>query len=161
MNAQLPPSQRPPTQLPDRQQGMVLIVCLLVVAVVTLIVTSATETSSYEEKMATSAQTYNRTFQAAETAVEYGVDVEAMMFEAMDDANNLSASAAVPVNTDDVSASAQTEYLGEGIAPGNSLGTSSTFRFEIRGEGEMSKMDASTLIRQGFYRVSFVASTNE
>lgn len=145
----------------QQQQGMVLVACLLVIVVVTLIASAVTRTSGYEEKMAASAQTYNRTFQAAETATESGVDNETLMFEATDASTSISSSTDVPVNTAGVTATVTTEFLGEGIAPGSSIGTVSTFRYESQGLGSMNDLDASTLIRQGFYRVSFVTSTNQ
>lgn len=151
-----------PTPTPhSRQQGVVLIVCLLVVVVVTLIASAVTRTSGYEEKMAANTQTYNRTFQAAETAVEYGIDADSMMFEATDAGDGMSTTANISLNTPGVTATAQTEFKGEGIAPGNSLGTVSTFRYEVHAEGKMTDLNASTLIRQGFYRVSFVSSTDQ
>ncbi len=146
---------------PKTQQGVVLIACLLVIVVVTLIVATGSKTASFEEKMAANAQTYNRTFQAAESAVEYGFDVEALMFEATDASDGYSSVASVAIGTSGVSATAQTRFLGEGIAPGNSIGSASTFRYEVHGNGEMTDMNASTLIRQGFYRVSFVTSTDQ
>mgnify|MGYP000273459369 CR=1 FL=1 len=145
----------------SNQQGMVLIVCLMVIVVVTLIATTVTKTSFFEEKMAARSQTYNRTFQAAESAVEYGVEVESMMFEATDASDSMSTTHTVDLSTSGVSATAQTEFKGEGIAPGNSIGSVSTFRYEVQGLGQMTDMNASTLIRQGFYRVSFVASTDQ
>lgn len=146
---------------PQRQQGVVLIVCLLVIVIVTLIASAVSQTSGFEERMAANAQTYNRTFQAAETAVEYGVDQETLMFEATDASDGYSTTVNVPLSTNGVSATAQTWFRGEGIAPGNSIGTASTFRYEVQAEGKMTDLNASTLIRQGFYRVSFVASTDD
>ena len=143
------------------QRGVVLIACLLVIVVVTMIAATASKTSTFEEKMAANAQTYNRTFQAAESAVEYGFDVEDLMFEATDASDGYSSVASVAVGTSGVSATAQTRFLGEGIAPGNSLGTASTYRYEVHGTGEMTDLNSSTLIRQGFYRVSFVTSTDQ
>ncbi|WP_421861825.1 pilus assembly PilX family protein [Motiliproteus sp.] len=144
-----------------RQQGVVLVVCLLVIVVVTLIAATSTKTSSFEEKMAANAQTYNRTFQAAESAVEFAIDDDQMMFDAIDNTNSLSSTVTVSMGTSGVSATAQTEFIGEGIAPGNSIGTASTYMYEVHGTGEMTDMNASTLIRQGYYRVSFVASTDD
>ncbi|MCW8884571.1 MAG: PilX N-terminal domain-containing pilus assembly protein [Motiliproteus sp.] len=149
------------SDLPNKQRGVVLIACLLVIVVVTMIAATASKTSSFEEKMAANAQTYNRTFQAAESAVEYGFDVEALMFEATDASDGYSSVDNVTVGTSGVTATAQTRFLGEGIAPGNSLGTASTYRYEVHGTGEMTDLNSSTLIRQGFYRVSFVTSTDQ
>ncbi len=146
---------------PQRQRGVILIVCLLVIMVVTLIATTATRTSTFEEKMAATAQTMNRTFQAAESAVHAGLDNETLMFEALDASDRLSSTASVPFATEGVSATAQTRYVGQGIAPGNSLGTATTYKYEIRGEGRMDDFRASTLVRQGLYRVSFVTSTEQ
>ena len=78
-----------PPQL-RQQRGMVLIVCLLVIVVVTLIAGTAMKTSGMEEKMAANAQTYNRTFQAAESAVELAFGDDTMMFESIDASDSLS-----------------------------------------------------------------------
>ncbi|MEH6626101.1 MAG: PilX N-terminal domain-containing pilus assembly protein [Motiliproteus sp.] len=156
-------SQHTPTDMspPHKQQGVVLIACLLMIVIVTLIAATSSKTATFEEKMAANAQTYNRTFQAAESAVELGFDTESLMFEAIDASDGFSSVASVAIGSSGVSATAQTRFIGEGIAPGNSLGTASTFRYEVHGSGEMTDMNASTLIRQGFYRVSFVTSTDQ
>ncbi len=146
---------------PQQQQGIVLIAALLVVVIITIIASAMTRTSGYEEKMATNAQTYNRTFQAAESAVEEVINNETLMFEAIDANDDLSSTLQVPLGTSGVTASAQTEFIGEGLVPGNSIGSVSSFRYEVLATGEMTNYDASTLIRQGFYRVSFVSSTNQ
>ena len=146
---------------PERQQGVVLIVCLLVIVVVTLIAGTAMKTSGVEEKMAANAQTYNRTFQAAESAVELAFNNDTLMFESIDASDGLSSVVSASIGSDGVTASAQTEFRGEGIAPGNSIGSASTFMYEVIGTGEMDSMNASTVIRQGYYRVSFVGSTEE
>lgn len=146
----------------DRQRGMVLVVCLLVIMMVTLIATTATRTSTFEEKMAANAQTYNRTFQAAESAVEVAINNDTLMFEAIDNTSTrLSSIQSVAIGDSGVVASAQTKFKGEGIAPGNSIGSASTYMYEIQAEGSLDAMNASTEIRQGFYRVSFVASNEE
>ncbi|MEH6472915.1 MAG: PilX N-terminal domain-containing pilus assembly protein [Halopseudomonas sp.] len=145
----------------QQQRGMVLIVCLLVIVVVTLIAGTAMRTSGMEEKMAANAQTYNRTFQAAESAVELGIDSDTMMFESIDASDSLSSVTSASIGSHGVVATAQTEFRGEGIAPGNSIGSATTFMYEVIGTGEMETMNASTVIRQGYYRVSFVASTDD
>ncbi len=144
---------------PRAQQGMVLVVCLLVIVVITLIAATATKTSTFEEKMAANAQSYNRTFQAAESAVEHGIHTDSLMFEALDTSSRLSSIESVTTNADGVTSTVQTEFKTEGIAPGNSLGSASTFLFELKAIGAMDEMNASTQIRQGYYRVSFVGTT--
>jgi len=144
-----------------RQQGMVLVVCLLVIMMVTLIAATATKTSTYEEQMAANAQTYNRTFQAAESAVELAFTNENLMMEAADASDALSSTTSSAIGSSGVVATAQIRFRGEGIAPGNSIGTASTFLYEINGEGALEAMNTSTLIRQGFYRVSFVTSSDQ
>ncbi len=144
---------------PRRQQGMVLVVCLLVIVVITLIAATATKTSTFEEKMAASTQSYNQTFQAAESAVEIGIGTDSLMFEALDNSSRLSSKKTIDANSDGVIACAITEFKAEGIAPGNSIGSASTFIFEVEAGGKMEAMNASTVIRQGFYRVSFVGTS--
>ncbi|WP_207063344.1 PilX N-terminal domain-containing pilus assembly protein [Motiliproteus sp. SC1-56] len=144
-----------------RERGMVLVVCLLVILMVTLIAATATRTSTFEEKMAANAQTYNRTFQAAESAVEVAINNDNLMFEAIDDVSTATSSQqSVPIGDSGVTASAQIEFKGEGIAPGNSIGSASTYMYEIHAIGSMDSMNATTEIRQGFYRVSFVGSSD-
>ncbi|MEH6824772.1 MAG: PilX N-terminal domain-containing pilus assembly protein [Motiliproteus sp.] len=151
--------QRPHS--PQRQQGVVLVVCLLVIVVVTLIAATMIKTSAFEEKMAANAQTYNRTFQAAESAIEFAIDTDSMMFAAIDASDSLSSISTVSMGTSGVTATAQTEFIGQGIAPGNSIGSASTYMYEVHGTGAMVDMDATTVIRQGYYRVSFVASSDD
>jgi type IV pilus assembly protein PilX len=144
-----------------REQGMVLIVCLLIIVVVTLIAGTAMKTSGVEEKMAANAQSYNRTFQAAESAVELAFSNDNMMFEAIDATDGLSSVASTAIGSDGLTATAQTEFRGEGIAPGNSIGSATTFMYEVIGTGELESMNTSTVIRQGYYRVSFVGGNEE
>ncbi|MFT5722281.1 MAG: hypothetical protein ACI9W6_002607 [Motiliproteus sp.] len=143
------------------QQGIVLVVCMLVIVVVTLVAATMMKTSAFEEKMAVNAQTYNRTFQAAESAIELAIETDSMMFQATDATDNLSSIVPLPMLTPGVTASAQTEFIGQGIAPGNSIGSASTYMYEVLGTGAMEAMNATTVIRQGYYRVSFVASTDD
>ncbi len=152
--------QQPYLNFP-RQQGVVLVVCLLVILVVTLIAATMIKTSAFEEKMAANAQTYNRTFQAAESAIELAINTDSMMFDAIDASDNLSAIVTASMGTSSVTASAQTKFIGQGIAPGNSIGSASTFMYEVHGTGAMAEVNATTMIRQGYYRVSFVASSDD
>lgn len=150
-----------PSRGVTHQRGMILVVCLLVIMMVTLIAATATKTSTYEEQMAANAQTYNRTFQAAESAVELAFTNETLMMEAADASDALSSTVSTAIGSHGVVATAQIRFRGEGIAPGNSIGTASTFLYEINGTGELEEMNTSSLIRQGFYRVSFVTSSNQ
>ncbi|WAH59645.1 PilX N-terminal domain-containing pilus assembly protein [Pseudomonas sp.] len=60
-----PPSQR-------SQQGMVLLVALVMLLLITMIGVSSMHNATLQEKMASSVQTRNTTFQAAEAALRAG-----------------------------------------------------------------------------------------
>ena len=55
-----------------RQQGMVLLVALVMLLLITMIGVSSMQNATMQEKMANSAQTRNTTFQAAEAALRVG-----------------------------------------------------------------------------------------
>ncbi|OMH33722.1 PilX N-terminal domain-containing pilus assembly protein [Motiliproteus sp. MSK22-1] len=142
-----------PKNIGQRQQGMILVVCMLVVLVVTLIVVSGTSTSSLEEQAATNAQTYNRTFQAAESGISVAIDDQDMMNEALDDNTTCTSStASVQTTTPGVTATVQLTFIDRNHSDGDEIGTYVAFRFDSVGTGEMVDMKSATTIRQGFNR---------
>ena len=60
--------------LPRSQNGVILVVSLILLLVVTLIATTNMETSILEERMAGNIQDYNMAFQAAEASMEAAED---------------------------------------------------------------------------------------
>lgn len=54
----------------DRQQGAVLVFCLVFLTILTLMAVAGMDTSLVEERMAGNMQDYNQAFQAAEVALE-------------------------------------------------------------------------------------------
>ncbi len=156
-----------PTPMPlsprsrQRQQGMVLVVCMLVVLVVSLIAISSTGTSAYQERAATNAQTYNRTFQAAETGVGTAAEDLTMMLTAMDDDNCLSGSSSVTTTTSGVTATAEVRFRNMSHTINGEIGQELTYRFEAIGIGQLTDLNNTTTIRQGFNRISSVTEINE
>ncbi len=140
---------------------MVLVVCMLVVLVVSMIAISSVSTSSFEEKAATNAQTYNRTFQAAESGVGIAVEDLNMMMTAIDDENCLSGTSTVTTTTSGVTATAEVQFRSLSHTINGEIGEELTYRFEAIGIGQMADMNNTTRIRQGFNRRSTVVSTDE
>jgi len=143
------------------QKGAVLIVSLMLMLVMTLLSIASMSTSVMQEKMAANAQNTNRTFQAAETAIDTQVSIilggnSANLNEAMVAALGQGAVMSVNTGTGDTTATAQIEYLGEIIATsGSSIDAdeSSTalsgHRFALVGTGRIAAVEAETQITQG------------
>ena len=145
----------------NRQQGAVLIVSLMLLLVMTLLSVASMSTSVMQEKMAANAQNTNRTFQAAESAVDAHVSIilggnSDNLNEAMTSPTEQGVVMTVNIGTSDVTATAQIEYLGEIITTGGgsiNADESSTLlnghRFELVGIGNIAAVQAQTQIKQG------------
>lgn len=62
--------ERMDRNLPARQRGVILVVCLVLLVVLTLIATGGMQSTIVEERMAGNLQDYDLAFQAAESALE-------------------------------------------------------------------------------------------
>lgn len=143
------------------QRGAVLIISLMLMLVMTLLSIASMSTSVMQEKMAANAQNTNRTFQAAESAVEAQISTildggSTSLNSAMISVSGQGAIISVDIGTSDATATVQIEYLGEIITTGGSsmdANESSTNlsgqRFELVGRGTIDAVQAQTQIRQG------------
>jgi len=143
------------------QRGAVLIVSLMLMLAMTLLSIASMSTSVMQEKMAANAQNTNRTFQAAESAIDTQISIilggnSDSLNEALIAASGQGAVISVNVGTSDTTATAQIEYLGEIITTsGSSLDAdeSSTalsgHRFALVGTGSIAAVQAETQITQG------------
>lgn len=143
------------------QQGVVLIVCLMLLLVMTLLSVSTMNTSIMQEKMAANAQNSNHTFQAAESAINtqitsiLGGDSSELNL-AMNSATGEGLELAIDLGANQPTTTAQIRYLGPIITTGgNSMNADSSstllngYRFEINGTGTISAVGAQTQINQG------------
>lgn len=64
---------------PQKQEGAILVISLILLMIVTLVAMSTINTTQLEEKMASNLQVSNQVFQAAEAALEEGVDAGAYL----------------------------------------------------------------------------------
>ncbi len=83
----------------QKQQGAVLLVCLVMLLVLTMIGVSSMSSSTLQERMAGGSRDYNQAFQAAEASLRVGEDYVRQQVEASADPTALfpSASACPPV----------------------------------------------------------------
>ncbi len=142
-------------QVPNRQEGTVLVVAMLMLLVMTLIGVTTMRTATLEEKMSANSMNTSISLQASESAVD----------AALKDTNNLvtalNSGTAVTINvnlgTSTVTAKADITYKGNTIAPGFSFGanqgTFSTYQFEAMGTGEVPAANAKVVTGHGVYRV--------
>ncbi|MCP5161133.1 MAG: PilX protein [Hahellaceae bacterium] len=143
------------------QQGVALIISLVMLLTITLIAISGMTSSLMQEKMAANAQNSTKTFQAAESAVGAlsgkltGGDISSLQ-EAMTEASKYSKAVAFSINDSKVAAQFQTRYLGEVIiTSGDSMDgdESSTllkgYRFELIGAASIDAVQAYSRIFQG------------
>jgi len=147
--------------LVNRQQGAVLVVSLMLLLVMTLLSIASMSTSVMQEKMAANAQNTNRTFQAAESAVDAEVSSilggnSTNLNLAMTSTTGQGAVIAINMGTSYATATTQIEYLGQIIATGGgsmNADESSTIlsghRFELVGTGSIAAVQAQTQIKQG------------
>jgi type IV pilus assembly protein PilX len=143
------------------QKGAVLIVSLMLMLVMTLLSIASMSTSVMQEKMAANAQNTNRTFQAAESAIDTQVSIilggdSANLNKAMVAASGIGDQILVTIGGSEATATAQIEYLGEIItSSGSSIDAdeSSTaltgHRFALVGTGSIAAVQAETQITQG------------
>ena len=154
-----------------KQQGVVLVATLMMVVVVSLLVSSMLMTSAAEERMAFNAQSQNQTFQVADSALNFVINDDASMFEAIDNGTGGSSSIN-QLNTNinnspalnRLRAESVIMYRGKGIAVGSSINNSVTYNFEAQGRGYIDDNntfndaddEAKTQLLQGMYRISYV-----
>ncbi len=143
------------------QQGVVLIISLVILLVITLIAVSGMNTSLMQEKMAANAQNGSRVFQAAESAVgslaaELSTGVTTNLEEAMTKADKFSTATSYSIGDTKLSSNYQTRYLGEVIiTEGNSIDADESgvqlksYRFELIGTARMDATQAYSRIFQG------------
>ena len=71
----------------SNQQGVVLIICLLMLLVISIVGLSSISTTKLEEQMASNAQVKNIVFQASEATLEDGLDDINLLSDAYDQKN--------------------------------------------------------------------------
>lgn len=141
-------------------KGSALIVCLVMLLVLTMISLSGINTAIMHEKMASNAQSKNKTFHAADSAV--GLLTRTIMdgdITALEQAlarEGLSDETSFDISDSQLTSSFQADYLGEvALTSGTSMDAdeSSTllkgFRFELRGTSQSTATGAFTRIFRG------------
>lgn len=142
----------------DRQQGVALLIVMIMLFALAVMGTSAMRDSGLEQRMAANAAFGAAALQAAESATEM----------VLNDSANLSSAWGAPGTTvestpdvqapGDFSVGAELTYLGEGPAPGYSLGQTGngfvSLRYDVRGAASADSIHAGAAVRQGVYRVA-------
>lgn len=147
-----------PAHVRERQRGVALLVVMILLFVLSVTGVYAMRDAGLERRMAANAAFAEAAFQAAESATEV----------VLNDSANLSAAWGAPGNTvhsapdvkvsDDFSIEADLTYLGEGPAPGYSLGQTGngfvSLRYDVRGAAAIDALNAGKAVRQGAYRIA-------
>jgi|GEM_PF-1691922 len=153
----------------NKQAGIVLVTSLLALLVVSVVVSAMLMTTGSANSMAYNAQVHNQAFQSAESAVDFMLENDSLIYDSMDIASGASAAwNAVAFDNARVQSRGQALYLGEGLPLGASLDQTKTLKFEVLAEGyiadpvaastafEAVDADAKTQITQGLYRIIYV-----
>jgi len=144
-----------------RQQGVVLVIALLLLLVITLVGISTLSTTALEERMVGNMQAKNKVFQAADAAIEEGVDDTEFLWDAYIRGQDPAAPEQKAVaNADAVISSSQVEAeFVENTVPTGANATSlrsgasayQLYHYYITGSAEMSNSNARSVHVQGAY----------
>lgn len=147
---------------PSQQGGSALIISLVVLAALAVLSVTGMRTSRLEETMSANALQQNISFQAAESAMQRALGNETNLNTALVTGDTVSVSDAASLGAPNVIGNAVVGFLGQGPAPGYSVGVNkgsmisykfvveSTGRVNIPGGGVLSESRLS----QGAYRVA-------
>ncbi len=113
----------------QHQQGVSLLVSMVILILITLIGVTALKSASVEEQMASNLYQKNVTFQASESAVENTIMNQGILTNTLSSAGPVSTD--VPVNIPNTSASVQYMFVGTGPAIGYTQGVFSGARLMI------------------------------
>ena len=141
-----------------RQEGVALLVVMVMLFVVTVLGISSMRESNLERRMATNSAVAAATFQAAESATDV----------ALNNSGNLTTAWGVPGNTvthmqpaaaaGKLAIETKLTYLGEGPALGYSLGQSGggfvALRYDVRATAAIDSLTASAKVGQNAYRIA-------
>ncbi len=148
--------QRGPIERLDQQRGAVLVVSLVMLMVMTLVGISAMRSAVEEEKMSANSMNWNKTFQAAESAVNSVMaDAEVQLAGAITEGEDSEFSTALTTLYSDgsVTSTASTTFNNEvGTVSGESTsveGSTIAYSFEVIGTGTMTATGAASRIAQG------------
>ncbi len=140
-----------------KQQGVALLVALLVIFMLSVMGVSALKSSSIERRMTSNAIESATTFQAAESATDIILNDSdnlslawAYDGDPYRQAPKLASAGELRINVDLI-------YVGDGVAPGFSLGQTSngfmSLRFDALATAELGEYEAESNIAQGAYRI--------
>ncbi len=128
----------------QNQQGVTLLVAMVILILVSLIGVTALKNASVEEQMSANLYQKNLTFQASESAVESTINDKNLQRQVLTSATSVSS--VVPVNIEHTTATVNYKSNGLGAPPnGNSFGAFAGARIMITSTGEST--DSSTRTR--------------
>ncbi len=139
------------------QSGAALMIAMVMIFMLTILGVSSMRASNMERRLTSNAILTSTTFKAAESSTDM----------VLNDSENLSSAWAANdgiiqespdlKSTSDVSISVDLSYVGDGAAPGYSLGASSggfmSLRFDALGTATLDAVNAESNVRQGAYRI--------
>lgn len=145
----------------SNQQGVVLIICLLMLLVISIVGLSSISTTKLEEQMASNAQVKNIVFQASEATLEDGLDDIELLSDAYDGKDlvpvpTITKNVALTdarVTTSTVSAKFTQEVWPKGMNAG-SLNCSNPIiqiHYQMEGDAEMANANAKSNHVQGAF----------
>ncbi len=145
---------------PVNQQGVVLIVGLIMLVVMLLIGITSMRIATMDERISANTMNHGVTFRAAESAVEGVIANEVVLSQARDAGEDTLVTKSVNLNDPAVTSSAGIIYRGYGHAHGSSIGKLGLFRYDIQGTGQIPDLNAATVVTQGIHRIVPAQSSN-
>ncbi|MBX2837740.1 MAG: hypothetical protein KTR35_12850 [Gammaproteobacteria bacterium] len=145
----------------NKQRGTALLVALVMIFMLSIMGISAMRSSTMENRMAANSIQASNAFQAAESSTEIVLNDYANINAALTDQVN-----GVAMNTTDeldgstisLDANVTLMYVGDGPAPGFSLGQGGTnfraLRLQTNGTGNINAVAASSEVEQGAFRIA-------
>jgi type IV pilus assembly protein PilX len=139
----------------SQQQGVVLIVTLVLLVIITLIAVAGASDISLQSKMARNSQfslnAYNQAFSEINAQVGVMKENQAMLIEAANNDSYALAAEDLVMSVPEYEQSAELSFLGEGdaIIYGEKLGGGNPYRFELDSEATVANTGAKSDQTQG------------
>lgn len=139
-----------------------MIISLIVLAVLAVLSVTGMRSSRLEETMSANALQQNIAFQAAESAMQRALSNTTNLNSVLSSGTNLSISDAADLGASNVVGNALVGYLGQGPAPGYSVGVNKgslvSYKFVVESTGQVTIPGGGVLsesrMSQGAYRVA-------
>lgn len=142
----------------NQQQGGALMITLVLLFMMSIMGVSSMRSATLEKRMSGNAVHLSTTRQAAESVTELVLGNTNNLEAALSSGIGVTTSPAVNLDSHEaLTTDAALTYKGLGPPIGNSLGVNSGFaaiRFEAAGKGEITSVEAQSILVQGAYRIA-------